>query len=295
MPEGDTIWRTAAGLRSRLVGKVVRAALPARWARLEGTTVTSVEAVGKHLLMHFDSGVVLHTHMRMTGTWHVYAPGERWRKPAHAARIVLSFDDVEAVLFWAPLVELLKDAPPPLGEGSPNDAPPPSPPPKGEVNSRRFLPHLGPDILDADFDVQEAVRRARSVQPATLGELLLDQRVCAGVGNVYKCEALWELKLDPWAAPGAVDDATLAGLIETARSHMRQNLPAGGFDRRFGARRQAVHGRRGRPCPRCGTRIAARAQGAQARLTYFCPGCQSPNASGSDRAARRLDHALHRR
>jgi endonuclease-8 len=161
LPEGDTIWRTAAALRSRLVGKVVTEARPAHLRRVEGTTVTAVEPAGKHLLVRFSSDLVLHSHMRMKGSWHLYRPGQRWRLPERLARAVLACDDAVAVCFSAPVVELIRDP-----------------------SSR--LAHLGPDILADGFDPAEAVRRARLLDDQQLGAILLDQRVCAGIGNVYR-------------------------------------------------------------------------------------------------------------
>jgi endonuclease-8 len=254
VPEGDTIWRTAAGLRARLLDKVVMGARPPALARLRGAKVTAVEANGKHLLMRFDSGMVLHSHMRMTGSWHVYTPGAAWRKPARLVSAVLEFADVTAVAFSAPVVELLPSAASAIG-------------------------HLGPDVLAADFDLAVVLARARASESATLGELLLDQRVCAGIGNVYKCEALWACHEDPWRRVDSCNDDILAGLFVTARAQMRQNL--GGFRRRFEGGGHAVHGRSGRPCRRCGQSIAVRAQGEQARLTYFCAGCQSSSGSST--------------
>jgi endonuclease-8 len=244
LPEGDTIWRTAAALRRRIEGKVVREARPAAIARLTGRRVESVEPNGKHLLMSFEGGIALHSHMRMTGSWHLYRPGERWRQPAWRATAVLSFDDVVAVCFAAPVMELVRDA-------------------------RAPVAHLGPDILVDPFDVDAVIRRARLSEAPTLGELLLEQRVCAGIGNIYKCEALWALRLDAWMAPAELDDARLRQVYLTARDLMRPNLVTP-----IARQRHAVHGRGGRPCPRCGTPVQIRAQGQQARLTYFCPRCQ---------------------
>jgi endonuclease VIII len=245
MPEGDTIWRTAAALRRRLDGQVVRSALPqSTLGRLGGRRVVGVEPVGKHLFIRFDNGLSLHSHMRMNGAWHVYAPGERWRKPEHMARAVLETDDTVAVCFLAPVVELVRD----------------------DSNS---VGHLGPDILGADFDVDAVVARARASGVETLGEVLLDQRVCAGIGNIHKCNALWQLRLDPWRRVADAGDDTLRRLFATARDRIRRSAVSTGF-----VPAPAVHGRGGRPCPRCGTGIAVRAQGEQARLTYWCPRCQ---------------------
>jgi endonuclease-8 len=249
VPEGDTIWRTAAGLRERVGGREVGAAWPARFQALAGRTLEAVEPVGKHLLMRFSGGWTLHSHMRMTGSWHLYRPGERWRRPRHLARAVLTFGDWEAVCFAAPVLDLVRDG-------------------------RAAVTHLGPDILADDFPLDHVLVRARSVGPVALGELLLDQRVCCGIGNVYKCEALWQLRLDPWRSSADLGDAQLGELFTTARAHLRENLTAGG-QRRFGGRPGAVHGRGGRPCPRCGATIRTRAQGAEARITYWCPACQT--------------------
>jgi endonuclease-8 len=246
MPEGDTIWRTAAALRRRLDGHTVTRARPANTlGRLGGHRITAVDPVGKHLFIRFDNGLSLHTHMRMHGAWHVYAPGERWRKPEHLARAVLETDNTVAVCFLAPVVELVRD----------------------DSNS---VGHLGPDVLSPDFDAAAVVQRARGSHHETLGEVLLDQRVCAGVGNIHKCNSLWQLGLDPWRRVADTDDETLRTLISTARDRIRRSAVAKGF-----APAPAVHGRGGRPCPRCGTTIAVRAQGEQGRLTYWCPRCQS--------------------
>jgi endonuclease VIII len=250
VPEGDTIWRTAAALRPRLTGHRVHRAEPAALKRVEGTTVTGVDAIGKHLLVRFDNGLSLHTHMRMTGAWHLYRPGEAWRRPARLARAVIEVEGTVAVLFNAPLVALKR-------------------------TDREGLTHLGPDLLGDDFEAARVVHRARSLPASVpIGELLLDQRVAAGIGNVYKCETLWWLRLDPWAPQESLTDAQLTEVFAVARDALRSNL--GTFERRFpGYGRGAVHGRGGRPCRRCGTPIRVRAQGEQARLTYWCPGCQT--------------------
>ena len=253
MPEGDTIWRTAAALRPRLVGRVVESARPALVSRVAGSSVVGVDVAGKHLTVRFSNGLALHTHMRMTGSWHLYAPGERWRRPEWQARAVLECAGAVAVVFNAPVVEMVRDPAAPVA-------------------------HLGPDILAGDFDVDAVVVRARWSGARSLGELLLDQRVAAGIGNVYKCEALFALGLNPWTSPGEVPDEGLRRLYETARGHMLPNLH-GSVDRRWPAtgargRGPAVHGRRNRPCLRCRTLITARPQGEHGRMTYWCPRCQ---------------------
>jgi endonuclease-8 len=249
VPEGDTIFRTAEMLRNALHGKRVVSARPNALTRLAGTTVTDVRPVGKHLLIRFDNGLALHTHMRMRGVWHVYGRGERWRRPEWQLKVLLETEDVVATCFGAPVVDLVRDESARVG-------------------------HLGPDLLGDEWDVRSAVRRARSLGAMTVGEVLLDQRVAAGIGNVYRCEALWQQKVNPWRPATDLGDDRLAALFETAREAMRANL-SGGFSRRFpGYGRGAVHGRGGRPCPRCGTPIKVRALGEHARLVYWCPKCQ---------------------
>jgi len=248
MPEGDTIWRLAERLRELVGGRLVTSANPERFGRLTGRTLETVEPVGKHLLMRFSGGWSLHSHLRMTGSWHVYRTGEPWRRSAHLARAVLEFGDRQAVFFGAPVVELVR-------------------------NPAESVGHLGPDILAEEFPLAIVVARARGVGPAPLGELLLDQRVCCGIGNVYKCETLWQLSLDPWRSSRDLSDQRLADLFATARRYMRANLAAAS-GRRFEGRPGAVHGRSGRPCPRCGEKVRAKRQGEQARVTYWCPGCQ---------------------
>jgi endonuclease-8 len=243
LPEGDTIWRTANALRPRLVGKPLLEVRPEAFRKLEGTTVTAIDTIGKHLLIRFDSGLVLHSHMRMTGAWHLYRPGEAWRKPAGYAKIVLSTQDTVAVLFSAPVVELVR-----------------------EREAVRDLAHLGPDILAPELDLEEVLRRARANGPKALGELLVDQRVCAGIGNIYRCESLWRLRLDPWTPPAALPDEELGKVYREARRLMQDAL--------HGRFRPAVHGKTGRSCPRCEGRIACRNQGDPPRFMYFCPTCQ---------------------
>ena len=253
MPEGDTIWRLAAQLRQGLQGKRVTAARPDRLQRLAGTTITDVQPVGKHLLIRFDNGLAIHSHMRMQGAWHLYRRGERWRRPAWQAKALLETEDVVAVCFAAPVIDLVRDEQTKVG-------------------------HLGPDILGDTWSIAEVMERAGKAGRKPIGELLLDQRVTAGIGNVYRCEALWQRRINPWTPTGEIKDQDLEALFEAARGAMRSNLkpttePTGRRD--FpGYGRGAVHGRGGRPCPRCGSRIKVKAQGEHARLTYWCPACQ---------------------
>lgn len=262
MPEGDTIFRAARSLHAWLAGREltavrsVRAAVPP--ARLMGRTVERVEARAKHILIHLDSGDVVHTHMRMDGSWHVYRPGAKWRKPGWQARLVLEAGDRLAVCFNAPVVELLTAA---------------------DLAAHPSISRLGPDVLVDPFDPAEVRRRAAARPPGTpIGELLLDQQVVSGIGNIYRCEALFACRVDPWAPWPSLGADALDRLLTTAARLMRANLaPAQGFDRDFGAGpgRPAVYGRAGRPCPRCGTAVTAALLGRQPRQVWWCPTCQA--------------------
>ena len=256
MPEGDTIWRTAEALRQGLQGKRVTAARPDRFKRFTGATVTDVKPVGKHLLIRFDNGLAIHSHMRMQGAWHIYGRGEKWRRPEWQAKALLETDDTVAVCFSAPVIDLVRDEKTKIG-------------------------HLGPDIIGETWSAREVVARARAKNASAIGELLLDQRITAGIGNVYRCEALWQRRINPWTPTSELADDALQALFETARDQMKANLDTTiGRHRRFpGYGRGAVHGRGGQPCPRCGTRIRVKAQGELARLTYWCPACQPDSAS----------------
>ncbi len=248
MPEGDVLFRTAATLQRWLAGREVTAATsPA--GSVVGRTVEKVEANGKHLLVRFDSGHVLHTHLRMTGSWHVYSTGERWRRPPGQARVSLTCGGRVAVCFNAPVVELLV--------------------PGGEA-FHPALAGLGPDVLDRPLDLAEVRHRARRRPAGTaLGELLLDQRVVAGIGNIWRCEALFLQGRSPWAPVSSLGDDELDALVATAGRIMGESLgPFTGRPERW------VYRRSGRPCRRCGTLVRSRPQGEQARTAYWCPTCQ---------------------
>jgi endonuclease-8 len=222
--------------------------LPA--AKLVGQRVEAVEAQGKHLLVRLDSGQVLHSHMKMTGSWHVYREGEPWRRPESQARLILACGDRVAVCFNAPVVELLA---------------------RRAEAVHPALVGLGPDLLVDPFDVDEVRRRARSRPPdLPIGELLLDQRVVAGIGNIWRCESLFVERRNPWQAQSALTDDELDRLVLTASRLMRAQL--GPWRPENGQR--WVYGRSGRPCRRCGTPIQARRYGEGARVVYWCPRCQ---------------------
>ena len=262
MPEGDTIFRAARTLNRALAGKTVsgfKTVLP-KLSRIDedhpitGRMIESVESSGKWLSIHFSGDLVLLTHMRMNGSWHIYPAGERWRRPARDMRIVVGTADAVAVAFNVPVAELIA---------------------RRDLARHKELSALGPDLLAETFDAADAFSRLRARSIDAVGDALLNQRVVAGIGNVYRCEALWSRKINPWKPVSALDDATITGLLETAREAMRANV-AGGIHRRFpGYGRGAVHGRGRRPCPRCGTPIRVRAMGEHARLVYWCPACQA--------------------
>ena len=258
MPEGDTLARTAAALRTWLVGRPVlaaRAAVPGpRIERIVGSTVTGVDAIGKHLLIAFDNGLEVRTHLRMHGSWHRYRPGERWRRPPARARLVLEVEGSVAVCFDAPVVELFE---------------------RRAAHLHPALSRLGPDLLAADPDHDEALRRLR--EPArsstAIAEALLDQRALAGIGNEVKNEALWQAARSPWTAVRDLDDDALRALIVIAREVLREGAGTG-------RRPRHAYRRAGRPCPRCGAVIRVVHQGTELpRLTFWCPGCQRGGAS----------------
>lgn len=215
-----------------------------------GQHIDGVEARGKHLLIRLGSGQTLHSHLRMTGSWHVYAAGRRWRRKPAEARLVLTCGDRVAVCFNAPVVELLQ---------------------RRAEKAHPVLTGLGPDVLVDPLGLDEVRRRAATRPPdLALGELLLDQRVVAGIGNIYRCESLFLEGLSPWAPQSSISGERLDALVTAASRLMRRQL--GPFTGQGGLR--WVYRRAGRPCRRCGTRIRSRPQGELARIAYWCPTCQ---------------------
>jgi endonuclease-8 len=267
MPEGDTLARTADGLRPHLLGRTITAARArsgAQVGRLVGARVDAVEALGKNLLMRFSNGLELRTHLHMHGTWHRYRPGEPWRRPAGRAVLVMEVEGAVAVCFDAPVVVLFEAR----AEGI-----------------HPALARLGPDLLGAAFDATEAVRRFREPNRAevTIGEALMDQRIVAGIGNIYRSEALFAERVDPFRLVASVDEATLERLVTTARRMLRAGAgreaatdrAATGRGRATGGGPAWVYGRAGRPCRRCGTLVRSRRLGSDLpRAVYWCPACQ---------------------
>jgi endonuclease-8 len=244
MPEGDSLHRAARRLQV-LVGERVqvetphpRAAVKGLAERLDGRRLEAVDAVGKNLLLRFEGGVVLRSHLRMTGRWRVE---ERGRVRAGRPWLVLRGTRHEAVQWNGPVLELGSDV------------------------ARR----LGPDILADPPQLDAMVANLRSADPALyLGVALQQQRLVAGIGNAWMSAALFDACLSPWARLGEVTDEALREALAAAQRLMRDSLEG-----RPGARR--VYRRAGRPCPRCGTPIRSRGQGDANRTAYWCPGCQA--------------------
>jgi endonuclease VIII len=244
MPEGDSLHRAARRLQV-LVGERVavetphpRAAAEGIAERLDGRRLESVEAVGKNLLLSFEGGLVLRSHLRMNGRWQVRARGSKilvgrpW--------LVLQGPMHEGVLWNGPVLEL----------------------------TGRAVRRLGPDVLADRPDLKRMVENLRRTHSGReLGEALLDQRLVAGIGNLWKAEALWQAQLSPWVLLGEVSDEALERVLGEAARLMRASLDGGRAGR-------SVYRRAGRPCPRCGEPIRSRGQGDDNRTAYWCPRCQ---------------------
>ncbi|MDQ0030934.1 Fpg/Nei family DNA glycosylase [Arthrobacter bambusae] len=282
MPEGDSIWRAAAELHKALAGQTLRSSdfrVP-RFATLDlaGWTVSEVVPRGKHLLMRLlapaeaaPGALTIHSHLKMEGSWQVYAPGGRWRKPGHTARCVLRTATADVVGFSLGTLEVI-----------------PTP------DESRVVGHLGPDLLGPDWDAEEAVRRLRTAPDTPIGVALLDQRNLAGIGNIYRCEACFLAGVHPAAPVSAVPD--LAGMLTEAKVLLEANLgPGRRITRRTGLPGVRglprpgywVYGREHQPCLRCGTPIRRAAlgpaSGLEDRIIYFCPKCQpSPPADATE-------------
>jgi len=273
MPEGDTIFRAARTLHRALAGKpVVRfeSMFPALTrvhvdTPLTTQTVESVSSSGKHLLMRFSGGLVLRTHMRMNGSWHIYRPHETWQRPRRDMRIVVATADFVAVGFNSPVADFIRAR---------------------ELPRHEELRRLGPDLLSDDFDEEEARRRIQARPAEPIAEVLINQRVVAGIGNVYKSEVLFACRINPFVKAGDLGIDALQCLITTARRLLLANVHTSlapmttytGFRRTTGrdnpSERLWVYGRAGHPCRRCGTAVKIDKRGADARLTYWCPKCQ---------------------
>jgi endonuclease-8 len=252
MAEGDTILRAKNRLADALVGQTIAVSAPnprgkaARIERLDGLTLEGIDAHGKHLIFNFGD-LVLHSHLGMSGGWHVYPHRARWRRPRSSAWAVLSGERADAVQFGGPTLRVLRAS---------------------RVAIDPQLGRLGPDILAPDFDLEAVVAKFRAADPSrTLGDALLDQRLTAGIGNIFKSEACFAAKIDPWHPVADVSDEDLRLVLEAAREQMLSAVKLG--DRH----RFRVYKHRG-PCSRCRGTVHHRGQGDANRTTWWCERCQ---------------------
>jgi endonuclease-8 len=282
MPEGDTIFRTARNIGRALMGKPVigfRTTFPLLMrfnddTPLVGQTVDQVEARGKWLLIHFSGGGILTSHLLMNGSWHIYRHGERWQAPRFNMRIVIENSEYQAVGFKVPVARM-----------------------HTEQSLARDLHVAQPanDVLSAEFDAETALARFRARTRDALADVLLDQTVLAGVGNVFKSEICFVLGLHPFRAVGTLTREEASATIATAQKLLRANVleDSGDLIVTFRSRQRRtthasdpsaslwVYGRAGEPCRRCGEPIRRRIQGEDARVTFWCPCCQ-PMPDGTD-------------
>ncbi len=276
MPEGDTIYRSARALDRALAGKQVTyfetALAPLASVDdntpIAGRTVEKVESRGKWLLIFFSGDLILLTHMLMSGSWHIYRTGERWRGPRRSMRCVIRVADFEAVAFNVPVAKFFTAR---------------------TLERDSMIPRLGPDLLRADYDEEQARARVLARPEEEIANVLLNQRVIAGLGNVYKVEVCFLCGVHPFRLVASLTPAELDCLLFQARKLIGENVQedARGADKILtytGARRTTgsadqasrlwVYGRQGQPCRRCGTAVLLRKQGPDARSTYWCPQCQ---------------------
>jgi endonuclease-8 len=258
VPEGDTVWRAARRLHSALAGQELTGSdfrVP-RYATLDlsGQTVDEVRSRGKHLLMRIGA-LTVHSHLGMDGSWQIYQHGERWRKPAFQARLILSTSTTTAVGFALAALDVV---------------------PRADEDT--LVGHLGPDLLGPDWDADEALRRLRQEPDRPIGLALLDQRNLAGIGNVYRCEVCFIARVHPSTPVGQVPN--LPAMVLKSKQLLEVNKDRSSRSTTGSpARRESfwVYGRARRPCGRCGTPIAHDLQGntdADQRDVYFCPHCQ---------------------
>ncbi len=274
MPEGDTIFRAARTLNLALAGKTItrfETVLPHlnrihEDAPITGRTVTSVTSHGKWMMMHFSGDLVLLTHMLMSGSWHIYRPGEKWQRPRIQMRIVIGTPEILAVAFSVPVAEFHTEE---------------------SLKRHPSLSRLGQDVLANDFNVDQAILALRSRPDLEVAEALLSQSLMAGAGNVYKSEICFACRVHPFRKVSSLSEDDLRCLVHTARKFMRANVTetsGEGIVTYTGLRRTTrraspadrlwVYGRAGEPCRNCGTPIERRKQGRDARSTFYCPNCQ---------------------
>jgi endonuclease-8 len=272
MPEGDTIFRAAKTVQTYMSGHVVtrfESMYPAvnRVAEdhpIVGRTIESVSARGKHLLFKFSGDLVLRTHMRMNGSWHIYPAGARWHRPARDMRVLVCTAKACGVGFNVPVAELLTAA---------------------DLLRHSQIRSLGQDLLSDSFDHEEAVRRMRHRAADPIADVLLNQRVMAGIGNVFKSEVLFLAAVHPFAAAASLTDAELRRIVDIAREQLAASVMTRSQTLSLATGRRTtrslnpnenlwVYSRGGRPCRKCGAAIRSRKTGLDARVTYWCPSCQ---------------------
>ncbi|CAM5398847.1 Fpg/Nei family DNA glycosylase [Streptomyces canus] len=270
MPEGDTVWQCARRLHSALADKVLTRSdlrVPKyATADLTGRHVLDVTPRGKHLLTRIEGGLTLHSHLRMDGSWKVYAENQRWTGgPTHQIRAILANVDRAAVGYRLPVLELLRT-----------------------TDEHKAVGHLGPDLLGPDWNPETALANLLQDPARPLGEALLDQRNLAGIGNVYKSELCFLLGATPWLPVGALPADRAAQLPALAKKLLEVNRdrPVRSTTGRRG-QDLFVYGRAPRPCLRCHTsiRVADQGDGSRERPTYWCPTCQTGPAPSPHRRA----------
>lgn len=278
MPEGDTILRTARTLQRAIGGQRVTSfetVLPQLTrvdedAPLVGRTIEAVEAEGKWLLMRFSGDLILLTHMLMSGSWHIYRPGEPWQRGRTHMRIVIGTARILAVAFNVPIAEFHTSQ---------------------TLARRRGFDRLGPVVLTADFDAERAVTNLQSRPDLGIGAALLDQSLLAGVGNVFKSEICFVAGVHPFRSVGSLTGGKLAEIVAAARRLMLQNVTGDSGSHivtvpgmRHTTRRDDpdqnlwVYQRANQPCRRCGASIASQKDRYDARVTFWCPQCQPLNS-----------------
>ena len=274
MPEGDTIFRTARTLQKTLAGHRATKfeTAYAHLARVNddhpitGRLIERCEAAGKHVLIVFEGDLILRTHMRMNGSWHIYRHGERWWRGPQAMRVRVDTADWVAVAFDVPVAEFVTSK---------------------QLGSTDPVAALGPDLLKADFDRDEAIRRVRAAAALPIAQALLDQRLVAGIGNVYKSEVLFLAGIHPDTPASAVSLESMAQVMDIARGLLTDNVVPGTAaaiqtyrslrrtDRRSDPSDNLwVYSRAGKPCRKCGTAVQSKKMGLDARTTYWCATCQ---------------------
>jgi len=271
MPEGDTIFRAARRLHRALANQTVTAfetVLP-KLERVEidrpvsGRTIEKVEANGKWLLIHFSGGLILLTHMLMSGSWHIYRPNEKWKRHRFHMRIVIHTPQIVAVAFNVPVAEFHTAA---------------------TLGRRHAFHQLGPDVLAPEYNDAEILRRLRAHPDVEIAEALLMQSILAGIGNVFKSELCFACNINPFRKVSTLSITELACLVGTARKYLQANVTDNsgnqivtytGLRRTTGrAENFWVYKRNGEPCRRCGMVIERRKQAPSARTTFWCPTCQ---------------------